>query len=187
MNVIDRASAVIVKAYEDAIKRKVKPRVNAPEKCKIQDPPDIQVPKFVAMPEVRKDTSMISGPFGMPVPGYVSSEFNPKRFHPIHKEVRKHEGIDIAAPRGTPVRSTGEGTATFVGVQRGYGKIIEITHTNGVKTKYAHLDTYAVKVGNPVKKGDIIGTVGKTGGATGYHLHYEIVKGGKAINPKGFM
>lgn len=187
MDPIEKTGKVIAKAYRDALKKKLRPRVSAAALCKIKNPVDIQVPKFIPKPEVRKDDSMISGPFGMPVPGVISSEFLKERMHPVHKEVRKHDGVDIAAKKGTPVKSTGDGFVSFSGVQRGYGKIVEITHSDGIKTRYAHLDTIHVKVGDQVRKSQVIGTVGMTGTATGYHLHYEVVKRNMPINPREFM
>lgn len=106
------------------------------------------------------------------------------RMHPILKTRRMHTGCDFAAPRGTLVNATGDGKV--ITVKRsfgGYGNEIEIDHGYGFITKYAHLDEFKVKVGQRVKRGENIGLVGNTGRSTAPHLHYEIIKDGKKIDP----
>lgn len=105
----------------------------------------------------------------------VSSNFG-KRLHPIHKSWRNHNGTDFAAPSGTPVKASSDGTVKSVGTQRGYGKTIVLQHRNGYSTLYAHLNGFAkgLRNGQRVRQGDLIGYVGMTGWATGPHLHYEI-------------
>lgn len=105
---------------------------------------------------------------------HVSSGFG-NRKHPIRHKMRKHTGVDFAAPRGTPVNCTGDGKVTFAGTRGGYGRVIEIQHGEKYSTLYAHLLKFApkLKAGDTVKKGQHIGNVGRTGLATGNHLHYE--------------
>ncbi len=105
----------------------------------------------------------------------VSSKFNPHRRHPILHTIRAHNGVDYAAPIGTPVRATGDGVITTAGTKGGYGKVVEIQHGSNYSTLYAHLNGFATSIrkGTEVKQGQIIGYVGKTGMATGPHLHYE--------------
>ncbi len=100
---------------------------------------------------------------------------------------RLHSGIDLRAPRGTPVKASSHGRVIFSGRKSGYGKIIIIAHAGGVETTYAHNSRNLVKVGQRVKKGKVIAKVGRTGNATGYHLHFEIRRRGKAINPKRYL
>jgi murein DD-endopeptidase MepM/ murein hydrolase activator NlpD len=104
----------------------------------------------------------------------VSSGFG-TRFHPIFKNWRAHTGTDFAAPKGTRVWSTADGTVEFVGVKGGYGNCIEIRHSGGITTLYGHLSGFAagLKRGSRVRQGEVIGFVGATGYATGPHLHYE--------------
>jgi murein DD-endopeptidase MepM/ murein hydrolase activator NlpD len=104
----------------------------------------------------------------------VSSGFG-GRVHPIMKNWRAHNGVDFAAPKGTPVWATADGMVDFVGVKGGYGNVVEIRHSNGVTTLYAHLSRFAdgVRAGTRVSQGQNIGYVGATGWATGPHLHYE--------------
>ena len=117
---------------------------------------------------------------------YISSRYNLKRKHPVLNKIRAHTGVDYAAPTGTPVRSTSSGTVSFIGSKGGYGKLIEIKHSEDYSTRYAHLSKFNVRRGQKVKRGDIIGYVGNSGRSVGPHLHYEIFKDNKKINPLNF-
>jgi murein DD-endopeptidase MepM/ murein hydrolase activator NlpD len=116
---------------------------------------------------------------------YISSKYNLKRKHPILNKIKAHTGVDYAAPTGTPVRTTGDGTISFRGINGGYGKLIEVKHSEDYSTRYAHLSRYKkdLKVGDKVSQGEIIGYVGRTGRATGPHLHYEFRVNGMHTNP----
>ena len=116
---------------------------------------------------------------------YISSHFNPNRIHPILHTIRAHNGVDYAAKRGSPVRSTGDGTILFIGRKSGCGNEILIKHSNNYSTRYCHLDGFAKNLNNgkKVKQGQTIGYVGSTGLATGPHLHYEFKIGEKHTNP----
>ncbi len=110
------------------------------------------------------------------------------RIHPILKYKRMHFGIDFTAPRGTPIYSTGDGIVERVILNfGGYGRQIIVRHGFGYKTLYAHMQDIDVKVGDKVKRGDKIGTVGNTGLSTAPHLHYEIIKDGKKVNPVNYF
>jgi murein DD-endopeptidase MepM/ murein hydrolase activator NlpD len=115
----------------------------------------------------------------------ISSRFNPSRRHPVLNTIRAHRGVDYAAPVGTPVRAAGEGRVRFVGQQGGYGKVIELEHGSSVVTVYGHLSRFAPKLsrGQRVELGKVIGYVGRTGLATGPHLHYEYRIRGVHKNP----
>jgi len=116
---------------------------------------------------------------------YISSSYNLKRRHPILHKIRAHTGVDYAASRGTPVRTTGDGTVVFADKKGGYGNLVEIKHTEDYSTRYAHLNKFhsKIKVGGKVKQSETIGYVGRTGTATGDHLHYEFRVNGKHTNP----
>lgn len=120
-----------------------------------------------------------------PMRGFVSSGFG-KRIDPITGTWRMHEGIDICAPKGTPVYATADGRVKFAGWERGFGKVVTIDHIWYV-TRYAHLDEILVRVGQKVKRGDVIGKCGRTGRTTGTHLHYEVRVAGKPVNPKDYI
>lgn len=115
----------------------------------------------------------------------ISSHFSNARRHPILHKIRSHKGVDYAAPTGTPVRSAGDGKISFMGNKGGYGKSIEITHGQKYSTFYAHLSRFTPKLkhGSFVKQGQVIGHVGKSGLATGPHLHYEFRINGVHHNP----
>lgn len=106
------------------------------------------------------------------------------RMHPILKVRKLHTGLDYSAPRGTPIYATGDGKIVTVRTNfGGYGKEVEIDHGYGFVTKYAHMESFNVKQGQKVKRGECIGYVGNTGRSTAPHLHYEIIKDGQKINP----
>lgn len=112
----------------------------------------------------------------------VTSGFK-MRFHPILQKWMAHQGVDYAAPSGTPVRSVGEGVVEFAGVQNGYGNVVHIGHRDHRSTVYAHLSRIDVKRGQRVSQSDVIGAVGSTGWATGPHLHFEVRINGAYQDP----
>lgn len=114
----------------------------------------------------------------------VSSNFNPNRLHPIYKTKRPHRGTDYAAPRGTPVYAAGDGKVVKAGYTRANGNYVFIQHGEQFKTHYLHLHKKAVREGERVRQGQVIGTVGSTGAATGPHLHYEFLVNGVHHNPR---
>lgn len=126
-------------------------------------------------------------PLGKPVWSYwVSSHFG-KRSDPFNSKRATHKGIDLASNKGNKVRTMADGIVTKSGWATGYGKVIEIDHGNGFKTKYAHLNAIYVKKGAKVTNGQSIGEVGSTGRSTGPHLHYEVLYEGVPMDPMVFM
>ncbi|HVE35225.1 MAG TPA: M23 family metallopeptidase [Gemmatimonadaceae bacterium] len=124
----------------------------------------------------------------MPVSGApVSSRFSHSRFHPILQIFRAHEGVDLSAPAGTPIVAPAAGTVRSVGRRFGYGLTIELAHTGGVVTRYAHCRSAKVKPGQQVDAGAEIGTVGSSGLATAPHLHFEVLVKGTAVDPIKFV
>jgi murein DD-endopeptidase MepM/ murein hydrolase activator NlpD len=115
---------------------------------------------------------------------YISSNFNPRRMHPVLKRLRPHNGIDYYAPRGTPVYAAGDGTVTRSAYSAANGNHVFIKHAGSIETKYLHFTKRLVKQGQKVRQGQTIGTVGSTGLATGPHLHYEFVVNGVHRNPR---
>jgi murein DD-endopeptidase MepM/ murein hydrolase activator NlpD len=106
------------------------------------------------------------------------------RIHPVYKVKKMHTGIDFAASIGTPIYATADGKVVEVSVRfSGYGKMVEIDHGFGYRTRYAHMHDFAVHQGQNVKRGDLIGYVGNTGLSTAPHLHYEVLMNGSHINP----
>ena len=130
---------------------------------------------LAAMPAIQplsnRDLKRLSSGFGM-------------RLHPVQKVTKMHAGVDFAAPRGTRIYATGDGVVSVVKTsQGGYGKWVEIQHGYGFSTRYGHMQTFNVKYGQKVKRGECIGYVGMTGTATAPHVHYEVLKNRKPINP----
>ncbi|MGB2128456.1 MAG: M23 family metallopeptidase [Flavicella sp.] len=106
------------------------------------------------------------------------------RIHPIYKTRKMHSGMDFSAPKGTPIYATGNGKVESVKKsRRGYGNVVKINHGFGYKTVYAHMQKFIVRRGQKVKRGDMIGYVGSSGTSTAPHLHYEVHKGKKKVNP----
>ncbi len=113
-----------------------------------------------------------------------TSGFNAKRMHPILRRVLPHLGVDYAARRGTPVYATGDGSVSYAASRGGYGNMVEVQHPNGYATRYAHLSRIAVRAGEPIQQGQVVGYVGATGLATGPHLHYEVRRKGTPVDPQ---
>ena len=121
-----------------------------------------------------------------PIDGARVSSGYGMRHHPVLGYNRMHKGVDFAAPRGTPIYAAGDGVIERAGRNGGYGNYIRIRHANALETAYGHMQKIAsgMKAGKRVKQGDVIGYVGTTGRSTGPHLHFEVLKSGKQVNPK---
>lgn len=128
----------------------------------------------------------LAGGLIVPVSGTKTSDFGP-RMHPILKQLRNHNGVDWAAPTGTPIYAAAAGTVVKAGDGSGYGNVVYIDHAGGLQTRYAHLDRFGEfgRQGAQVNAGDLIGYVGTTGRSTGPHLHFEVYLNGTPINPLG--
>ncbi len=119
-----------------------------------------------------------------PLDGRMSSGFG-MRVHPVFGLRKSHAGTDFAAPRGTPIHATADGTVQEMGRQRGYGNVVELRHDNGITTLYGHMSAFNddFKAGDTIKRGDVVGYVGSTGTSTGNHVHYEFRVNGEPQNP----
>ncbi len=162
--------------------KKITPYIDANEKdikkiltslCKKQASKNTEkyVPDYLPL-DIKYST--IASPFG-------------NRKHPILRGSRIHEGVDFDSPHGVNVYASGAGVVTEAGIMSGYGKVIILKHSSILETRYAHLNKIAIKKGQIVNKGDLIGNVGNTGLSTTSHLHFEIRKNGVAINPNIFL
>jgi hypothetical protein len=118
----------------------------------------------------------------MPVKGRLTSGFG-ERFHPILGYERFHDGVDLAAAAGTPIVAAADGRVVGAGWTGGYGNAVEIAHSGGLETRYGHMSRIAAYAGEAVRRGQIIGYVGSTGLSTGPHLHFEVMKNGRPVNP----
>jgi len=135
---------------------------------------------------VEKRDRLDHTPSILPAKGYFSRGFGYK-LDPFTGFKQFHSGLDIANHIGTPVYAAANGKVVSVRVNGGLGKMIAIDHGYGYTTRYAHLSDYNIKVGQKVKRGDLIGYMGNTGYSTGPHLHYEVLKNGKPVNPYKFI
>ena len=117
----------------------------------------------------------------------ISSRFNSARMHPILNRIRAHQGIDYAAPIGTPVHAAGDGRIRFAGWMGGYGNLVEINHGDGYVIRYAHNERTLVKVGETVKRGEPVALMGSTGRSTGPHVHFEVIRNGRQVDPLSFI
>ncbi len=117
-----------------------------------------------------------------PARGRFSSPFGYRR-NPFTHRRQFHKGIDISAPRGTPIHAPAAGVVTYADWFSSYGRVLEITHQNGLLTRYAHLSKFKAKLGDKVQRGDVIALIGNTGRSIAPHLHYEVHKNGKLMNP----
>ncbi|HYE52337.1 MAG TPA: M23 family metallopeptidase, partial [Azospirillaceae bacterium] len=117
---------------------------------------------------------------------YVASGFG-KRRDPFTKQWALHEGIDLNAQVGSPVMATAPGTVVEVGWEDGYGRNVLVDHGFGIRTRYAHLEKAVVKQGDTLGHGDQVGTLGNSGRSSGPHLHYEVLVGGRPVDPLRFM
>ncbi len=130
----------------------------------------------------RRNALAAATPSIWPAYGWLSSTMGP-RTDPITGGPDYHAGLDIAGERGQPVFATAAGTISHVGYQGDYGNLVTVDHGFGLETRYGHLLNFSVKNGAKVQRGDLIGHVGATGRATGYHLHYEVRANGRLLNP----
>lgn len=126
-------------------------------------------------------------PLGYPFLGTITSTFG-HRENPFGGDnIETHKGLDISGPIGAPVRAMAKGTVEFAGLRGGFGNCIMLKHANGYETLYGHLSKILVHLGQQVNIGQQIGKIGSTGRSTGPHLHYEVHKNGKQINPEPFL
>ncbi|TRW50402.1 peptidoglycan DD-metalloendopeptidase family protein [Aliidiomarina halalkaliphila] len=120
------------------------------------------------------------------VEGWLSSQYGVRK-DPFHGNPTMHRGIDFAAPEGSPVIATGAGIVTFAGRRAGYGNLVEIDHGAGLRTRYGHMKSIDVQVGDVVTRGQTIARVGSVGRSTGPHVHYEVLENGRHVNPSSFV
>jgi murein DD-endopeptidase MepM/ murein hydrolase activator NlpD len=126
-------------------------------------------------------------PGGLPlIGGWISSQFGYRR-DPFTGHGAFHSGVDFAGPRGSRVIAVGPGVVTFAGYKNGYGNVVEVTHPTGYVTRYGHNSRNLVRVGQAVQKDDPIAVIGSTGRSTGTHVHFEVLRDGKAMNPSKYL
>ena len=157
-----------------------------PSRAGTSPAPTLHAGRAAALDAYRQHTGPLDGRFILPVEGQHTSGFG-MRIHPIDQEERRHAGIDIAAPSGTPIQAAAAGQVVFSGTQAGYGNVVVIQHAEGYATLYAHNTANLVSVGTTVSQGQPIATVGSTGRSTGPHLHFEVRQDGRRLDPTLFF
>ncbi|MCC5884872.1 MAG: M23 family metallopeptidase [Gammaproteobacteria bacterium] len=183
------------------------PAVGGPDDSELESPVPVVVPDFVAMVEQlseqiltrQQQLDALNGLIhdrqffadlqltGRPVDkGWQSSGFG-RRVDPFSGQMAFHSGLDFAAPKGSKVRAVAGGVVVFSGRRGAYGNLVEINHGNGYSTRYAHSNQNLVAVGDVVRKGDVIATVGSSGRATGPHVHFEVLKDGRSVDPARYV
>lgn len=172
-NLVDEDMIVDLSEKVDKLKRKV--YIELKSQDELRSLAEKKAKLFAAIPAIQpisnKQLVALASGFGV-------------RIHPIYKVKKMHTGIDFAAPIGTPIYATADGKIEEVSVKfSGYGKMVVIDHGFGYKTRYAHMHDFAVRTGQNVKRGELIGYVGDTGVSTAPHLHYEVMLNGVLINP----
>ncbi len=128
-----------------------------------------------------------STPSILPTSGRLTSGFSYARLHPIHHRELSHQGMDLSAPRGTPILAAANGRVTRAGRRAGYGLVVELDHGYGYSTLYGHASQILVRPGQRVERGDVIAQVGSTGITTSPHLHYEVRVGERPVNPMNYV
>ncbi len=129
-----------------------------------------------------KDSLLRSTPTFLPTNGWITDYYG-QRINPVSGKKRMHEGLDVGATHGTPVYAPADGLVTYAGRKAGFGKFVQIDHGYGIETIYAHNQDIDVKLGQKVRRGQLISKVGSTGNSTGPHLHYEVRVNGVAVDP----
>lgn len=172
-NIIHKDLIIELKEKADKLKRKL--YIESKSQDDVVAIAERKEAQFAAIPAIQpianKQLQALASGFGM-------------RIHPIYKVKKMHTGIDFAAPIGTPIYATADGKVEEVSIKySGYGKTIVIDHGFGYKTRYAHMHDFAIRQGQNVKRGELIGYVGNTGISTAPHLHYEVLLNGILINP----
>lgn len=145
---------------------------------------ELSILDSVLVHEEIRDTSVITG---RPVKwGWLSSKYG-KRVDPLTGKAGWHDGVDFAGRDGSDVIAVASGVVTFAGERSGYGKLVEVSHTNGLVTRYAHHKELTVQAGDIVKKGDTLGKMGSSGRSTGPHVHFEVLKHGRTVDPQRYV
>lgn len=138
---------------------------------------------LVSNRRLAQEVSVAGKPVGI---GYISSLYG-RRADPFDGSPAWHKGVDFTAPKGTPVIAVASGVVTRAGFQKDYGYIVEVRHSDGYRTRYAHNREFTVKPGDIVKKGQVIAKVGSTGRSTGPHVHFEVLQNGRQVDPMAYI
>ncbi|NOY86257.1 MAG: M23 family metallopeptidase [Deltaproteobacteria bacterium] len=158
------------------------------ELSRVKAEADIQERSFQELMEYLEDQKSLlaSTPSIWPVRGWTTSGFG-YRTSPFTGRREMHRGVDVATRTGTPIIAPADGVVVFAGREGGFGNLVVLDHGYGIATRYGHCSKLNVKIGQKVKRGDVVGFVGNTGRSTGPHLHYEVAVNGVAVNPMRYI
>lgn len=165
--------------------------VQETERSKWKKPQLEPAPKFTSQPQPKVEMTAVQRELGLadsvtPVIGVLTSGFG-KRDHPISGQSSMHDGVDIAADTGTEILAFADGKVDYIGESEAYGQYLQLRHSNGVTTFYAHCSELLVQKGEHVKMGEVVARVGSSGNTTGPHLHMEMKKEGRFIDPLPYI
>lgn len=146
-----------------------------------------ELAKFYTRSLMELEKRLDGAPFGRPHAGRITSRYGYRRNPFTGRGREMHSGVDLKGRRGEAVKTTATGRVTYAGYMGAYGNVVMVKHNNGYETRYAHLSRLKVRKGQYVEVGTIIGLLGSTGRSTGPHLHYEVMKGGKKLNPEKYF
>jgi murein DD-endopeptidase MepM/ murein hydrolase activator NlpD len=177
--IIENPQPVEIEKAEEITKDVIEPKDEIEKKA---------IPKTTAAAE-RKIEIEANRPVFFPIDKKypITSHYSKNRTHPVLKKKRPHNGIDFGAPKGTPVFAPADGIVEIARYSKSAGNWIMVNHQNGYKTVYMHFDKHAVKEGQQIKRGQVIGYIGNTGYSTGPHLHYEVRHNNVPVNPMNFL
>ena len=177
--IIDNPQPVEIEKEEEITKEVIEPKNEIEKKA---------IPKTTTA-DKRKIEIEANRPVFFPIDKKhpITSHYSNNRTHPVLKKKRPHNGVDFGAPKGTPVFAPADGIVEIARYSKSAGNWIMVNHQNGYKTVYMHFDKHAVKEGQQVKRGQVIGYIGNTGYSTGPHLHYEVRHNNVPINPMKFL
>lgn len=148
----------------------------APDRLDVGDRLTVPAPQFRTAPTHASSGQLFNWPLSKVV---ITSSYGSRG--------GKHKGLDLSADKGTPIRASADGTVSYAGRKKGYGRVIILQHENNISTLYAHNRNNKVKAGRRVRRGETIATVGKSGNASGAHLHFEYIRDGRPLNPANYM
>jgi murein DD-endopeptidase MepM/ murein hydrolase activator NlpD len=174
--------------YQDGSVRKVDIQKMDEDLNRLKADASAQELSFESLTEAMKDRRSLwaSTPSIWPVRGWLTSGFG-NRLSPFTGSVSMHNGIDVASRRDTPVLATAGGVVSYEGFDSGLGKVVKLNHGYGMQTIYAHLAKVNIRIGQKVKRGEVIGFVGNTGLSTGPHVHYEVFVNNVPVNPLRYI
>ena len=175
-----------IKLSQTAGERRLSAMTRDLDKMAVEAELELQVQEELAKFLKEHRSVLASTPSIWPVRGWVSSGFG-YRISPFTGKRQYHQGLDISNQPGTQIKAPADGVVTFAGVEGGYGKMLIVNHGHGMVTRYGHLRKFNTKVGQKVKRGQVIGFVGNSGRSSGPHLHYEVLRAGSAVNPRHYI